>query len=206
MKIRYMILKEEFSNVNNTLFSETRDTIEQDYFKDFLPFQTILRIIDFFAVKEKIAIFVSDQNKEKYNSNLFYDKIFNSGSNIKVVLCNSINDKNMRDECCKTWNKCDLINMRTLTVKNQKYYFYYDKLYEKEFNCLNKIEKLFNGITKYLKQYEEKNDNKDSKEKENVDKNISSHIIKKIEEFYENKDLTLDLYKDIYENIILKRD
>ena len=199
-----MILKEEFSNVNNTLFSEIKDIIEQDYFKDFLPFQTILRIIDFFAVKEKIAIFVFDQSKEKYNSNLFYDKIINSGSNIKVVLCSSINDKNMRDECCKTWIKCDLIIMRTLTVKNQKYYFYYDKLYEKKFNNLNKIEKLFNGITKYVKQYEEKNNNKDSLEKENVDKNINSHIIKKIEEFYENKDLTLDLALTIIKNLIDK--
>ena len=203
-KESYMILKEEFSNVDNDLFPEIKDIIERDYYKDFLPFQTILKLIDFFIAKKIFAIFVFDQSKEKYNSNLFYDKIIKSGSNIKVVLCSSINDKKMRDECCKTWINCDLINMNTLTVKNQKYYFYYDKLYEKIFDNLNKIEKLFNGITKYIKQYEEKDDNKDSIDKENVDKSIGSHIIKKIEEFYENKDFTLDLALTIIKNLINK--
>ena len=78
-----------------------------------------------------------------------------------------------------------------MNKNNQKFYFYYDELYEKKFNNKNDIERNFNGIPKYIKYYENIN-KKNLKEIKEIDDKVRNDILKKIEEFYINREMTLE--------------
>ena len=97
----------------------------------------------------------------------------------------------MRDECCKTWNNFDKDNLINLNENNQCYYFYFHTLYEKKINRNDKIEKMFNGIKKYISYYKDIKV-KDLDEKNKVDNQIKEHITEKFKQFIENKKISLD--------------
>jgi hypothetical protein len=91
-----------------------------------------------------------------------------------------------------------------LNKNNQKFYFYYDELYEKKFNNKNDIERNFNGIPKYIKYYENIN-KKNLKEIKEIDDKVRNDILKKIEEFYINREMTLEESLEKIKSTVSKR-
>ena len=202
----YAILKEEFSNVEDDIYTEIRAIIEENYSNDTNPFDTIFRLISYFENKTTNVLFVLDQYKPKYFSCDFSDdlNLKKFGANIKFVFCSSINDHYMRDECYKTWNQFFNNRQTDLNISNQNYYFYYDELYYRGVNDYNKIEKMFNGINKYVAQYKQININILT-EKDNVDKKISKHITGKMKEFFDDRKINFDFALSSIKNIINKK-
>ena len=205
-KDSFSILMEEFSNVDKKIYPEIQKIINNNYYENLKPIETIVKIIEFFSLKKIRAIFVFDQHKIKYYSpyQYLYDLIINSGENIKLVFCSSINDHKIREECCKTWNSNYWTNIMILNNKSQEYYFYYDKLYLKTIDKKDKLAKTFNGINKFMKYYKGLDPN-DLLKREKIDNMVIEHIIKKIKEFIEDKNISLDLALTNMKNMINKR-
>jgi len=204
-KDAFSILMEEFSNVDKDIYSEIQKIINNNYYENLKPIETIVKIIEFFSLKKIRAIFVFDQHKIKYYSpyQYLYSLIINSGENVKLVFCSSINDHKIREECCKTWNSNYWTNGMMLNNKTQEYYFYYDKLYLKTIDKKDKLAKMFSGINKFMKYYKGLVPN-DLLKRKNIDNIVIEHIIKKIKEFFEDKNITLDLVLTNMKNMINK--
>ena len=179
-KDSFSILMEEFSNVDKKIYPEIQKIINNNYYENLKPIETIVKIVEFFSLKKIRAIFVFDQHKIKYYSpyQYLYGLIINSGENIKLVFCSSINDHKIREECCKTWNSNYWTNIMILNNKSQEYYFYYDKLYLKTIDKKDKLAKTFNGINKFMKYYKGLDPN-DLLKREKIDNMVIEHIIKK---------------------------
>jgi len=90
-----------------------------------------------------------------------------------------------------------------LNNKTQEYYFYYDKLYLNTIDKKDKLGKMFNGINKFMKYYKGLDPN-DLLKRENIDNLVIEKIIKKIKEFIEDKNITLDLVLTNMKNMINK--
>jgi hypothetical protein len=179
-KDAFSILMEEFSNVDKKIYPEIQKIINNNYYENLQPIETIVKIIEFFSLKKIRVIFVFDQHKIKYYSpyQYLYGLIINSSENIKLVFCSSINDHKIREECCKTWNSNYWTNIMILNNKSQEYYFYYDKLYLKTIDKEDKLAKTFNGINKFMKYYKGLDPN-DLLKREKIDNMVIEHIIKK---------------------------
>ena len=201
----YSILIEEFSNVDEIYFNAIQETIKSNYERGISIFETIIHVIDYFSSKEQLSVFVFDQYKYKNFPNNIDYIIENTDKKIKFILCSSINDEKMRDEFYKTMYNFNKLSAEVkLNKNNQKFYFYYDELYEKKFNNKNDIERKFNGIPKYIKYYENIN-KKNLKEIKEIDDKVRNDILKKIEEFYINREMTLEESLEKIKSTVSKR-
>ena len=128
----YMIMIEEFSRINKKYYDKIMDIIKLSYRKGELPIRTIYNIMAFLSGFNMIFMFIFDQ----YKSNSFpldlKEKLDTMKKNIKIVYCSSINNKNIRDECLKTWTKFNTFPAK-LSIENQDYYFYYNELYPQNY-------------------------------------------------------------------------
>jgi len=161
--------------------------IKKNYNDNNTYLELLLNIMEFLnnLVNLKINfVFILDQFKLKYISDGFFEKI-KTFNKIKIVLCSSINDKNMREECYKTWFLIGK-NLVKLKKDNQEYYFYFSKIYNYKGinkNSTNKIFKKLGYMPKYVNKY-----------KDCIDENImldgvKEKIEKKLEEFCSSYDL-----------------
>jgi hypothetical protein len=205
-KESFSILMEEFSNVDKNLYPQIQEILNNNYFQDLTYMEAIVNIINFFSSNQIRAIFVFDQHKKKYylKQEFLYDKIINSKECIKLVFCSSINDHNIRDECCKAWNSFIWTNEIGLNENTQEYYFYYDKLYEKTNDKNDKLAKKFNGLSKYMKYYKDLKHNNIIQEEE-IDNFVIKKTISKIEEFIAGKKITLDFALINMKNMINRK-
>ena len=107
-------------------------------------------------------------------------KIFD---NIKIVQCSSINDKNIRQECLKTWFIVGK-NILYLDKNNQDYYLYFERFYFSENNMNNDskniVFKQFDYMPKYINKY------KDYQDKNSIYDDAKKCIKAKIDEFCES--------------------
>ena len=102
--------------------------IENNYSKNYNYLTLLLNIIDYLStIKHLIFVVILDQYKNKYLNSGFMEKI-KVYENLKIIKCGSINDKNFREECLKTWTTKGK-NILALTVDIQNYYIYYSTLY-----------------------------------------------------------------------------
>ena len=133
---------------------EINKLIQNNYNNNNSYLELLLSIMEFLDKASELEfdfVFAFDQFKSRYIRSGFMETIqkFNK---IKIVLCSSINDKNIREECCKTW----LIkgkNLYDLKEDNQEYYFYFKKIYNyKEVNkkSLDPKFKMLGYMPKYI--------------------------------------------------------
>ena len=164
--------------------------INENYNNNNSYLDLLINIMEFLKKKKdqlKLSnyIFVFDQFKMKYIKDGFIEKI-QKYENIKIVLCSSINDKNMRTECIKTWSEIG-VNIQQLNKDNQNYYIYFSSIYkcEKEIDNNDIIKKL-GYLPKYKKLYKKKHKNETDK---SFLKDVKEKIIIKINDFCKNNNL-----------------
>ena len=153
--------------------------IQDNYDKNIYYLDLLLKIMEFLnTIKYITFVFIFDQFKNKYIDDGFMEKI-KGFENIKYVSCSSINDKNLREECLKTWTIKGK-NILKLTADIQDFYIYYSTLYNYNNNKdTNNILRKVGNLPKYKLMYEEIND------AENLLKKIKDNVILKINEFCE---------------------
>ena len=159
----YQIIIHELEriDIDNDKLNEINLLIQNSYEKQLSPLQLILIIMTFLFTnfKEDSFVFIFDQYKKKYMIDGFNHEI-SKMSNIKIVYCSSINDKDIREECILSWKKNEK-NISEFNEVTQNFYFYFDDIYtykQKNYNnndYNNNILAKFNYIPKYIKMYED---------------------------------------------------
>ena len=119
---------------------------EKEKFQDFLNKKCKSKPSNFIIyeilnnIKDLNCIIIFDQFKMKYISKTYYNKIEElvKTSSLKLILCSSINDKDIRDEVIKTINTFGC-NITKLNSNTQDYYFYFaENFFERE--IINNVE------------------------------------------------------------------
>ena len=195
-----------FSNINHLLellmYELCRIKLndnEQKNFYDFFnsiqdktPWDIIYRIINYFLNKK--IIFIFDQFKKERVDYFFFKKIEQiiKDSKIKIIICSSINDKDIREEIIKSIQKNNT-NPLHLSIETQQYYFYFSNLLDKTI-IMDNIQKkeneeyyeMFDYNPKYVFLLE-------NSENINTEINkIENHIKKKIKETFDYKNYSLE--------------
>ena len=195
-----------FSNINHLLellmYELCRIKLndnEQKNFYDFFnsiqdktPWDIIYRIINYFLNKK--IIFIFDQFKNERVDYFFFKRIEQiiKDSNIKIIICSSINDKDIREEIIKSIQKNNT-NPLHLSIETQQYYFYFSNLLDKTIikDNIQKKEnegcyEMFDYNPKYVFLLE-------NSENINIEINkIENHIKKKIKETFDYKNYSLE--------------
>ena len=159
----YNMIIEELERFDIENYIKDLEQLINECYKDNKSFLNLLvNIMNFLNDLELFSIFVLDEFKQKYIDDDFSIKTkkFNK---IKIVYCSSINDKNIREECMKTWTIKGK-NITILNEENQNYYFYYTNIYNFYKNNKNQEDKIllqFSFMPKYIFKY--KKNNKSSK-------------------------------------------
>ena len=143
----------------------------------------IINILEF--IKDTHNIIIFDQFKRSYINIDDFNKIENiiQNSKLKLILCSSINNYDIRDEIIKTIKEYKG-NPKELDEKSQYYYFYFyhnffDKTINDNNNKLNALYQLFDFKPKYIHLLSESKNNY----KKCIDE-TKSQIQKKIKEFF----------------------
>ena len=98
-----------------------------------LPFFKSLKNIAQFLIKYNIkSIIILDQFKNNTIDKKDYESLLSiieiqKIKNVKLLICSSTNDKEIRDECIKSWRN-KIFSLKQLNAANQKYFFYIDEL------------------------------------------------------------------------------
>ena len=182
----YIILLEEFSRINEYYFNSIQNIIKSNYLKGTNPIDLLYQIMGYLSNSLAIFIFIFDQYKDSSFSTELKENLNNLSNKIKIVYCSSINNSNIQRECIKTWNKF-VTNPQRLTLENQEYYFYYKEIYPQQYNANEPIIEQIQTIKRFNKYFTQ-NDS----DEEKISK-INAHINKKIKEFSELNDVSLDL-------------
>ena len=130
---------------------EFEDDNEKEKFQDFLnknckskPSMFIINeILNY--IKDQDCIIIFDQFKIKYISKTYFNKIEEliKISSLKLILCSSINEKDIRDEVIKTINTFRG-NITELNSFTQGYYFYFaENFFKREISNNVELDDLF---------------------------------------------------------------
>ena len=172
-----------------TKLDEVNSLIQNNYNNNKSYLELLLNIMEFLDDSPELEgfVLVFDQFKLKYIKEGFIEKI-KTLVKIKIVLCSTINDKDMREECFKTWFAKGK-NLLDLNENNQDYYFYFRKIYNNtkiNKNSLNAKFKMLGYMPKYINTYKYDNE-------EDILDDVKDKIEKKIEEFCSSCHLTKDV-------------
>ena len=164
-----------------------------------LSFFKSLQNIAQFLIKYNItSIIILDQFKKNTIDEKEYESLLSlikmqMIKNVKLLICSSTNDKEIREECIKSWRK-KIFSLQQLNAENQIYFFYIDELYNKikgSDSFYDNVLVNFNFIPKYKHKFEYLQKETDVNEKLNND-------LKTIKERVKNN--LKQLYSIIYEN------
>ena len=111
---------------------EFENDTENDNFQKFLKVNcqnkpSIIIIYNILnKIKDQNCVIIFDQFKKKYINQTYFNKIEEliKTSSLKLILCSSINDKDIPDEVIKTINTFGG-NITILNMHTQHYYFYF---------------------------------------------------------------------------------
>ena len=187
----YSIILTELQRFDiRTKLDEINSLIQNNYNNNNSYLQLLLNIMKFLDDGAELVyfVFVFDQFKLKYVKEDFIEKI-KTFAKIKIVLCSSINDKNMREECCKTWFAKGK-NLVDLNEDNQDYYFYFKKIYNYKKinkNLYNARFKMLGYMPKYINKYKGYNNEED------ILDDVKDKIETKIKEFCSSCHLSKDV-------------
>ena len=141
----------------------------------------ILNILN--EIKNEKYIIIFDQFKEKYIQKTNFEEIEKliKTSKLKLIICSSINDKDIRNEVIKTIEYFGG-NPKELEQISQYFYFYICQNFFEKKTCdnpeLNELFQLFEYKPKYKHLLKASND------RFNVLNGIKLHVISKIKEFF----------------------
>ena len=179
--------------------SSLNKLIDDNYKNDISYCDLLLNIMDSLNKIDQIFIFIFDQFKPKYIKAGFIEAI-EKINNIKIVICSSINNKDIRDECLKAWllkGKKFMI----LNKNNQDYYFYFEQIYKKK--EINKntsdIFRYFDYMPKYINKYQNEYD------RNSIFITEKGFIVKKLDEFCKSNELNKSLLFSNLRHIINKK-
>ena len=151
----YHIIITEFERFSYKKYLQNLESkIKECFQKQLSPLELILSIMELLCNFKTNFVFIFDQYKKKYIIGNFNNQIM-TYKNIKIVLCSSINDKEIRNECIQSWNH-NVININEFNKNLAQFYFYFDDIcsyQQKKYNI--KLLKQFNFLPKYIKIYEE---------------------------------------------------
>jgi hypothetical protein len=154
----------------------------------------LLNIMKFLSEFQITFVFIFDQFKLKYLIDNFMETI-KEFDNINIVQCSSINDKNIRKECIKTWYEKGK-NILKLVEDNQDFYFYFEKIYDCYGNNNYKnndiVFRQFDYMPKYINKYKDCDDNN------KIYEEVKNQIRDKINEFCISNNLEKSL---VYSNL-----
>ena len=187
----------EFNRLDFQEKKEEHKRSFEDIFKnnsDKSPWELLEKLSSFFSNQKTKITLIFDQYKSKYITKNEFEKISSYlNSTFKLIICSSINNKEIGKAVADTLIK-NRKKLVFLTVDNQCDIFYYMNLCpRKKFKLLfkdknnkdrNKEYKLFNYEPKYIKLLANKTKFKD----------IESHILKKMKEHYTNLGLDEESY------------
>ena len=202
LNMSYSIIISELERFSIEKFlSPLKILIDDDYKSDKSYLDLLLDIMDFLSKinQNPNFIFILDQFKTKYIKAGFIEAI-EKFDKIKIVICSSINNKDIRDECLKAWLLKGKKIMR-LDKTNQDYYFYIEHIYKgKNINKnISKIFSVFNYMPKYINKYKKFID------KYSIFKDAKSYIVNKISEFCGSNNLEKTLLFSNLRYIINKK-
>ena len=202
LNMSYSIIISELERFSIEKFlSPLKILIDDDYKSDKSYLDLLLDIMDFLSKinQNPNFIFILDQFKTKYIKAGFIEAI-EKFDKIKIVICSSINNKDIRDECLKAWLLKGKKIMR-LDKTNQDYYFYIEHIYKgKNINKnISKIFSVFNYMPKYINKY------KNFIDKNSIFKDEKSYIVNKISEFCGSNNLEKTLLFSNLRYIINKK-
>ena len=183
---KYLNLKTSKEKELSTLIKNNR----------FLTFFLCLKEIVKFLIKIKLSsVIILDQYKNDAIDKKVYNEILSLISKqdrkkVKLVICSSTNDKEIREECIKSWNS-KIFFLTQHNKDNQNYYFYIGDLYKKDEKINDSYDTVlneFNYIPKYKNQFKylkEEGFNDDIQKKLNKDmKEIRNKIEKNLTDLY----------------------
>ena len=195
----------KYLNLNKTQIEKLSSLIEKNRC---FPFFTCLKEIINFLIENKLfSVIILDQfktdsiDKKEYNEILLL--ISNQKyKNVKLLICSSTNDKEIREECIKSF-ALKLFSLDQLNSKNQKYFFYINELYnnnEKGNTLYDTILYNFNHIPKYKNKFKYLKEEKDKSKKLNEELDITKQLSKDLKIVKENIETNLKkLYRIINE-------
>ena len=196
----YMILLEEFSRAKYFNDYIYKNIIEPSYEKGKNPIESLLEIMKYLSDKSCIYIFIFDQYKTNSFTPAQEDLIKSMNKNIKIVYCSSINNKNIKDECIKTWKHFSKnIIYLSKDANAQEYYFYFSDIYPQTCKMNESIIEQISKINRFKKYFEE-NDTEEQK----ISK-VNNHINEKMKEFANQIDNSLDFVLIYIKSIINKK-
>ena len=146
--------------------------------------ELLLNIMEFLNEINLVSIFIFDQFKDKYIEVGFIQKI-KAFKNINIVQCSSINDKNIRKECIKTWID-NRESPSVLKIINQEYYFYFQKIYNYSPETKMQRKEIFKPLG-YMPKYINKYKNYTSANK--IYEDVKKHIDEKLDIFCKSNDI-----------------
>ena len=190
----YSIVMSELErfNVKNKL-QDFLNVINNNYNDNESYLKLLLNIMKFLSEFNDKFVFIFDQFKLKYIIDGFMEEI-KKFNNINIVLCSSINDKNIRNECLKTWLEKGK-NILKLEPDNQDFYFYFEKIFSsKKSDCKNNniVFRQFAYMPKYINKYKHYSD------KNKIYEEVKTYIKNKIDEFCVSNELEKSL---VYSNL-----
>ena len=194
----YMILIEEFSRINPNFHDTIISKISSYYQQGKKPLNLLYDIMKDLSGYGFMFIFIFDQFKSNSFTVDIREKFEKLNNNIKIVYCSSINNKSIRDECLRTWKNCNG-NPIYLNINNQDFYFYYEEIYPQSFNEFEPIIDQIIKIKRFQKLF---------KEDDSDDKKIyitNDHINKKLKEYAEQNDVSLDFVLMNIKSLINKK-
>ena len=179
----YSIIISELERFNiKECLEDIKNIINNNYNADNSYLNLLLNIMECLKNIDVNFVFIFDQFKYKYFPKNFMEKL-KIFDNIKIVQCSSINDKNIRQECLKTWFIVGK-NILYLDKNNQDYYLYFERFYFSENNMNNDskniVFKQFDYMPKYINKY------KDYQDKNSIYDDTKKCIKAKIDDFCES--------------------
>ena len=147
-------------SLNDNQIKQLSSILNNNRYNSF--FICLKNILEFLIKNELLSVIILDQFKSDVIEKEQYKQIFQLISeqklkNVKLLICSSTNDKEIREECIKSW-KSNIFFSEQLNIENQNYYFYVDELFSlkqnyNENNTYDKVLIAFNGIPKYKNMF-----------------------------------------------------
>ena len=160
--------------------------------RSFSFFNNLKEIIKFLINNKLLSVIILDQFKKKSIDEKEYNEILklvkNQGDkNVKLLICSSSNDKDIREECIKSWKE-KIFSLEQLDENNQEYYFYISELCNRTVKGSTKYEIImndFNYIPKYKNKFKYLKKEQDSTEQLSKDlEDIKIKVEKNLKDLY----------------------
>ena len=147
----------KYLELNKKQVKELSSLIKNNAFVSF--FSCLKEIIKSLIKYKLLSVIILDQFKYDTIDKQDYNDIISQISNqkekkVKLLICSSTNDKEIREECIKSWN-LKIFFLKQHNIENQNYYFYISELFVNDAQGDNSYDKVLNSFN-YIPKYKNK--------------------------------------------------